>query len=52
MGGSRFLQVYRGFKSLWSPISNSAGQLDNRLKRIIGALILVAFSRYHGKELA
>ncbi|PWI64369.1 hypothetical protein PCL_10538 [Purpureocillium lilacinum] len=32
------------FKDLWTPISESAGQLDSRLKRIIGTFILVTFN--------
>ena len=49
-GRSHFLQVYRSFKSLWAPISGSAGQFDNRLKRIIGTFILVTFNSNNTKE--
>lgn len=50
--GSRFLQVYRGFKNPWSTISVPAGQFDNRLKRIIGGCIMVTFNSDYGKEVA
>lgn len=49
-GRSHFLQVYRSFKSLWDPISKSAGQFDNRLKKIIGTFILVTFNSNNTKE--
>ncbi|GJN87050.1 hypothetical protein PLIIFM63780_010632 [Purpureocillium lilacinum] len=42
--------VYRSFKSLWTPISGSAGQFDNRLKKIIGTFILVVFNSNNAKE--
>jgi hypothetical protein len=47
---SHFLEVYRGFKSLWRTISMFAGQFDNQLKRIIGRFILVTFNSDYGKE--
>ncbi|KJZ70003.1 hypothetical protein HIM_10614 [Hirsutella minnesotensis 3608] len=49
-GRSHFLQVYRSFKNLWTPISESAGQFDNRLKSIIGTFILVTFNSNNTKE--
>lgn len=49
-GGSHFLQVCRSFKSLRDPISKSAGQFDNRLKKIIGTFILVTFNSNNTKE--
>ncbi|KAK4071105.1 hypothetical protein Purlil1_13522 [Purpureocillium lilacinum] len=50
-GRSHFLQVNRSFKSLWAPISGSAGQFDNRLKKTIGTFILVTFNSNNTKEL-
>ena len=48
--GSRFLRVYRSFKSKWEAIAKSAGQFDHRLKRIIGACIMVTFNSDQWKE--
>ncbi|KAK4075232.1 hypothetical protein Purlil1_12722 [Purpureocillium lilacinum] len=49
-GKSHSCQVYRSFESLWTPISGSAGQFDNRLKKIIGTFVLVTFNSNNTKE--
>ncbi|PCD20080.1 hypothetical protein AU210_016778 [Fusarium oxysporum f. sp. radicis-cucumerinum] len=45
-----FLQLYRTYKSFWTPIETHVGSFDDKFRRHVGRCIMVTFNSCHSKE--